>query len=135
QGASVRIEFGVFNGPPPGTRYVGEWWNDKRTFDEAGVIAADTDRSGVDAVLAAGVVISGHVTEGGTGTALSGIFVQAVQATVPCCPFLQIASTQTDVNGNYSLVVPSGDYKLQFIDFSAHPHVTQWWRDQLFDNT
>src|SRR5207248_830544 len=44
-------------------------------------------------------------------------------------------STQTDTSGDYSLVVPSGDYKLQFIDFSAQPHVTQWWHDQLFDNT
>ena len=130
-GTHVKIGFGAFGGPPPGTRYVGEWWNDKGSFDAADEIVADADRSGVDAVLARGFLISGHVSERGSGAALAGAFVQVVRADIPCCPFSQVASTNTDGLGNYSVSVAPGDYKLQFQDGSGR-HIAQWWLDHPF---
>src|SRR5207245_419520 len=58
-GGSIKVEFGVFGGSPPGTSFSGEWWNDKPSFVLADVIVADRDRSDIDAALAAGVSVSG----------------------------------------------------------------------------
>src|SRR5439155_21026478 len=84
RGAHVKVEFGVFSGPPPGTRYLGEWWNDKRRFDEADEIVADVDRSGIDAVLDLGFIISGTVT--GPAGPVENVSVSAIPGgTTSCC--------------------------------------------------
>src|SRR5439155_17710800 len=62
-GSSVKVEFGVFSGPPPGTRYLGQWWNNKPDFGAATTINALSDVSGINADLASGIVRSGPVSQ------------------------------------------------------------------------
>ena len=133
-GSSVKVDFGVFNGPPPGTRYLPQWWNNKPSFETADPIFAGADVPNIDAHLASGLVISGHVGELGGGP-LSGVYVQVIDAAVPCCPFRQIAQTQTNTTGNYTLVIAGGSYKVQFFEYPlpAHPHMQQWWQGKPFD--
>jgi hypothetical protein len=137
QGSTAKVEFGVFGGPPPGTRYLGRWWDNKESFELADPISAAADVSGIDAHLPTGFRITGHVSERGTGVALADVQVQIIDAAVPCCPFQQVGFARTDTFGNYSLVVPAGTYKVQFFEFPppARPHLMQWWNDQPFDNT
>ena len=134
-GASVKVEFGVFDGTPPGSGLLGQWWNNKPSFDTADRIDAPADTSSIDARLATGFVVSGHVSEQGSGLALGGVHVQVIDSTVSCCPFRNVAGTQTDGSGNYSVVVAAGSYKVQFSEFPlpAHPHMQQWWQDKPFD--
>jgi hypothetical protein len=135
QGSTVKVEFGVFSGTPPGTDLIGQWWNNEPTFDTADRIEATADVPNIDARLAAGFVVSGHVSEQGSGVALSGVHVQLVDSAVPCCPFRNVAGTQTDGSGNYSVIVTAGSYKVQFSEFPlpAHPHMQQWWQGHAFD--
>src|SRR3989442_14024364 len=51
RGSSVKVEFAVFGGTPPGTRYLGQWWNNAPTFDAATAINTATSQNGVDANL------------------------------------------------------------------------------------
>jgi len=134
-GSTVKVEFGVFGGSPPGTHYLGEWWNDKPTFDLATSISATADVPNIDARLATGFLVSGHVSEQGTGADLANVFVQVIDPAAPCCPFRQIAQTQTDASGDYALVVAAGTYKVQFFEYPppAHPHMQQWWQGKPFD--
>ena len=130
-GASVKVEFGVFGGSPPGTRYIGEWWNDKPTFEQGDAIAASGDVSGIDARLVRGFLVSGRVTERGTGIPLSGIRVQPFDALGPSPhpPFGQAVAT--DALGNYTLVLPQGPYQFYFFEspIGSPPHIPQWWVD------
>src|SRR5439155_18300528 len=115
-GGPVKVSFAKFGPIPPGTRWLGQWYSGKDSFDAADTVNATGVVSGIDARLATGFLISGHVSERGTGTALEGIFVEVVRAAIPCCPFSQAAFTQTDAFGNYAAVVTAGDYKIQFQD-------------------
>src|SRR5439155_10107540 len=124
QGAHVKIEFGVFSGSPPGTRYLGEWWNNKGSFDGADDIAADVDRSGIDAVLDTGFLITGTVT--GPAGPVANVFVGAsLGGTNNCC--IGVGGTNTDGAGHYQLTVRAGTYR---VNLSAPPFrhlVVQWW--------
>jgi len=133
-GSSVKVSFGSFNGPPPGTRYLPQWWNNKPSFEAADPIFAGADVLNIDAHLANGLVISGHVSEPG-GAPLPGVQVQVIDPAVACCPFREVAHTQTNATGDYTAVVPSGSYKVQFFEFPppAHPHMPQWWQGKPFD--
>src|SRR5207237_754392 len=61
RGSSVKVEFAVFGGTPPGTRYLGQWWNNAPSLGGAaqcctGVGGANTDPTGhYRLVLRAGV--------------------------------------------------------------------------------
>ncbi|TMF76593.1 MAG: HYR domain-containing protein, partial [Chloroflexi bacterium] len=134
-GRTVKIAFAIFGpGTPPGTRYLGQWWNDKQSFDAATPIVAGASVSGVDAHLATGFLISGHVNDR-EGHSLPGIHVQVIDPAVPCCPFREIAHTQTNATGDYAAAVPAGTYKVQFFEFplAAEPHLNQWWQQKPFD--
>src|SRR4029077_3306924 len=93
-------------GPPPGSAYVGEWWNDKPTFFAADALSMTMDRPNIDAQLATGFVLSGHVTNASGTVSLAGVNVNVNDATLPCCQFLD--GTQTDALGNYRVVVGAG---------------------------
>src|SRR5207247_10506198 len=60
-GHDVKIAFGVFGGTPPGTRYLGEWWNNAPSFDTATAVSTSSDQNNIDAQLDQGFVISGQV--------------------------------------------------------------------------
>ena len=69
------------------------------------------------------------------GAALGGVHVQVIDPAVPCCPFREIAHTQTNASGDYNLALPAGSYKVQFFEYPlpAHPHMNQWWQNKPFD--
>src|SRR5439155_305937 len=132
-GVSVKVDFGVFSGPPPGTRYLPQWWNNKTSFDAADPILATADVPNINARLANGFLITGHVTERGSGAALAGMHVQVFDPAVPCCPFREIAHSETSATGDYTVVLTAGSYKVQFSEFpqpAVRPHLTQWWQDK-----
>src|SRR5207237_10427685 len=132
-GSFLKVEFGIFSGPPPGTRYLGQWWNNKPDFGAATTINALGDASGIDADLASGFVLSGHVSDASGATPLGGIGVNANDATMECCRF--IVGTQTDAAGNYRLIVHSGRVLRLF--FGTNPaggvrYLPQWWNGKPF---
>ncbi len=132
--STVNVEFGVFGGSDPGSHYLGQWWNNRSTFETATPISATADVPNIDARLATGFLISGHVSESGGG-ALANVDVQMVDPAIPCCPFQNIAHTLTNAAGDYFVVVAPGSYKVQFFEypFPAHPHMQQWWQGHPFD--
>ena len=135
-GLTLKVDFGVFSGPPPGTRFVPQWWNNKASFDAADAIQAAADVPNVNARLANGFLITGHVSERGSGAALAGMHVQVFDFAVPCCPFRQMAQTETSATGDYAVVVAAGSYKVQFSEYpppAVRPHLSQWWQDKPFD--
>src|SRR5207237_8007027 len=99
-GSTVKVAFGVFAGTPPGTRYLGQWWNNEPSFDSADTIVMNADRDGIDARLATGFLVSGHVSEPG-GAARADVHVEGIYPAVPCCPFSQGARTATNDSGEY----------------------------------
>lgn len=108
--------------------FVAEWWNDKPTSftADAVTVAAGEQRTGIDAQLAAGATISGHVTGGG-GTALQGICVSA-QTSPPGGAF---ESATTNASGDYAITgLPAGNYKVQFRACGTGNHVEEWWDDK-----
>src|SRR5438309_4908921 len=135
-GLTIKIDFGVFSGPPPGTRYLPQWWNGKTSFEDATSISATVDVPHIDAHLATGLLITGRVTERGSGAALPDVHVQVIDPASTCCPFRVIGHTQTSATGDYAIVVAAGSYKVTFFEFplpAVHPHIGQWWQNKPFD--
>jgi hypothetical protein len=80
-------------------------------FNDCTPVEVGPDRSGIDVAMPLGLLISGTVT-GPDGMALPGIGVMANAGDFH-------AGTQTGPNGDYSLMVPSGSYTLNFQDLTA----------------
>jgi len=129
-GRQVRVFFSV----GPGSPYTPQWWDNKPDFDVADVIDASVDRPAIDAHLTSGFVISGHIIELGGGP-LGGVDVAVIDPVFGCCPFRQVGHTQTNANGDYSVRVPAGTYKIRFLQFAppARPHMDVWWPDKTND--
>jgi len=77
--------------------------------------------SGIDVVLARGIVISGRVTST-SGAPLSGAVALIAHGEAPCCNFY--LGNQTQANGAYSITVAPGSY---FVGFSADGYQFQYW--------
>ena len=126
----------VFFAPGPGSAYLSQWWNGATSFAVAQVIETSFDRPGINAQLSgATFTLSGRATERGTGIALGGISVRALDASVPCCPQPDAGGTFTDAFGNYALRLPAGSYKLTFFEFpfGSPPHFPAMYHDKRFD--
>jgi alpha-tubulin suppressor-like RCC1 family protein len=78
----------------------------------------------VQAVAGTGAVVSGTVTEEGTGVPLSGARVVALRA----ADFAMVRGATTNGSGNYALDVPAGGYKLAIFD-AAGLHTMEWFDD------
>lgn len=72
-----------------------------------------------------GQSLSGTVTDAGTGTPLVGMWVFALRAS----DFTMARSAVTNANGQYSLNVAAGAYKIGFIDPTAL-HAMEWFNNQ-----
>jgi len=114
--------------------YVGEWYNDKDSFENADAVSVTLGQTttGIDAQLAAGGSISGRVTDS-TGTV--GIY----NVNVNICDLNQywLPGVSTDSDGYYTLHgVPAGDYKIQFNpDNAPGNYVREWYNDRdSFEN-
>ncbi len=76
------------------------------------------------AVAGTGAVVSGTVTEEGTGAPLSGVRVVALRAS----DYAMVRGATTNGSGVYSLDVPAGGYKLAIFD-STGLHAMEWFDD------
>ncbi|MFC2019425.1 IPT/TIG domain-containing protein, partial [Chloroflexota bacterium] len=68
-----------------------------------------TDMPNTDIVLVPGLIVSGKVTEFGTGNNIPGVNVSAYDTVGE----IYYYSMPTDANGDYSVTVPAGDYVLK----------------------
>ena len=106
--------------PNYGLPYLTEWWDDKATVETATVVEASSSVSNINAVLARGVVISGHIRSA-SGIPLAGSALLA-DGNMPCCFFVEGRGTQAD--GAYTFTVAPGNY---FIGFYADGYEFQYW--------
>ena len=109
--------------------YLREFYEDVETWAQATRIpvTAPGAASGIDAELAQGAQIFGHVSQAGTGLPLPEAFVCAEQE--PPAEFQQC--DMTDAEGNYALVgLPAGSYLVAFeLDYLPFgPVAGQWWQ-------
>ena len=114
--------------------YVTEWWDNKPDLATADTIqlAAGEARTGIDAQLATGATISGHVTNT-NGDGLANICVSAQ----PSSPGGQGGLAQTNAAGDYTISGrAAGSYKVQFSScFDGGTYVTEWWDNKPDLNT
>jgi len=128
------------NGLPSG-EYVVEYesWNQanylEELYDNTSVLAQATrvtvaapgTTTGIDAELAKGAQISGHVSQASTGLPMPEVFVCAQQS----APGEHSQCDMTDADGNYALLaLPAGTYLVAFEPQHAwfSPAAAQWWR-------
>lgn len=120
----------LFNPDPSnrssGTAYVLQWWNNA-SFTSATAIRATggSSVSGINAQLASGLRISGHVLAADTGLGLPNVGVAANLASPMGC-YDWSADTDTDPSGAYVLVVPSGTYRV-FANAFGDGYVNGWY--------
>ncbi len=74
-----------------------------------------------------GANLTGTVTQAGTGTGLSGVWVLALRAS----DFAFARGALTTAGGAYTLNVQAGQYKLAFIDPNG-AHAMEWFNDQPY---
>jgi Carboxypeptidase regulatory-like domain len=109
--------------------YLREFYEDVETWAQATsvTVAAPDTTSGVDAKLAKGAQIFGHVSQAGTGLPLPDTFVCAEQQS----PGEYQECDLTDPEGNYALIgLPAGSYLVAFeLDYLPFgPVAGQWWQ-------
>ncbi|HVR31072.1 MAG TPA: carboxypeptidase regulatory-like domain-containing protein, partial [Acidimicrobiia bacterium] len=103
------------------TDLLEEWFLDARTFLAATPVTVVADLTLPDVFLDRGGRISGTVTgiAGELQIALESIHVLFYKANAAgvCCQFG--GSTVTDLEGSYSMLLPAGEWKVLFNDYSA----------------
>ncbi|HEU4393384.1 MAG TPA: carboxypeptidase-like regulatory domain-containing protein [Solirubrobacterales bacterium] len=128
------------NGLPTGTysveyeggnrvNYLREFYEDAETWAEATdvvVTAPGTTVSGIDAELAPGAQVLGHVSEVGSGAPREDVMVCAEEPD----PFGYQACDWTDAAGDYAIrSIPAGTYLVAFeLEYMPFGHIAgQWW--------
>ena len=110
-------------------RYVSEWYNDKPDYDSADLVTVTlgSETTGIDAALAVGGSISGTVTDDATADPLSNICVNVYDASHNGAGY-----GYTDSSGEYKVGgLPSGDYKVAFVDCSSPVrYLSEWYNDK-----
>ncbi len=115
---------------PTGTHTTRFWPNSPNVPDATQVAVSAGSATAADVSLPAqastgtGSVISGTVTEQGTGTPLPGVHVVALRAS----DYSMVRGAVTNGSGEYSVDVAAGDYKLAILD-SAGGHDMEWFDD------
>ena len=106
--------------------YLEEWYNDKASFENADTIllAAKQTIGNIDAQLAEGGIISGHVTDE-SSNGIEGINVYIYNLS-----YSNIKSTSTDSEGNYAIGgIPGGNYKVFFRGYRQN-NVPEWYNNK-----
>jgi hypothetical protein len=126
-----KIEFRTNDVPG---NYVGEWYNDKNTFNSADTLSVTTGQTvtGIDAQLADGGGVSGRVTDSSGTIGIANVEVQI-------CDLNQYwyNGVSTDSDGYYTIYgLPAGDYKVEFRTHNAPGNYTnEWYNDKdSFEN-
>lgn len=131
---SFRVPSGTYRlqfYPPTSASLIPQWWNNTasgaQTFDLASdITVATSDVTGTNATLVSGHKITGHITSDGT-TAIAGASAQVFTggSIATCCTW--VSGSSTDANGAYTVLVPDGTYRLQFLGPRSSAYISQWW--------
>lgn len=108
--------------------YLREFYEDAETRAQATdvFVTAPAATAGIDAELAAGAEILGHVTDPTTGAPSEGVFVCAMEV----APGEYDACASTDAAGNYAIrSIPGGSYLVAFEPerYPTGVFADQWW--------
>jgi hypothetical protein len=116
----VRLNFADCGNP---STHIAQWWSGAADYASAATIPLNggSDITGIDVTLAPTGSIIGTVTDT-LGQPLEGVCVQASRATGGATVILT-----TDSSGDYTLGVPAGDYRVQFVDCRDTPQLAGQW--------
>jgi 5-hydroxyisourate hydrolase-like protein (transthyretin family) len=110
---SYRVQFSDYDGS-----YVDEFYNDKPSLAAANpvVLTAPNDLTGIDAALAKGGVIAGHVTAAGTGAPFT-----AGSVAVYDIAGNEVGYGSIQADGSYTVLdgLASGSYRVAVVPFSG----------------
>ena len=112
--------------PNFGDNYASQWWNNKPTLSTATPIslAAGQTLTGVDASLADGATVTGHVDGVSTQGEPFGVLVYDNAGN-------ELTSAYTDSAGNYTAsALPAGSLTVEFTSSVLSPYETVWWNDE-----
>jgi hypothetical protein len=106
---------------------VSGWWRDRATFGEADDVVASRDVIDLRVTLGTGSTIRGRLTLA-SGEPASGAYPVAAHATTQgwCCEF-ETAAAETDKDGNFTMYVRDGTYRVGFVVQTAPRTVIYWW--------
>lgn len=111
---------------PSGANYLSQYYNGAATSSDATPVSVGdgADVTGIDASLQSGGQISGTVSSGATGAALSGLWVFVIDSSGD-----SVGSAQTDSNGTYTVSnLPTGTYTVEF--YGTGSYVSQYYNDE-----
>jgi peptidoglycan/xylan/chitin deacetylase (PgdA/CDA1 family) len=107
--------------------FIGEWYNDKRSFDDADTILVVASQTTVleEVVLAEGGFVSGRVSDS-QGAGIYNVFVYVYDLN-----YDYLCEGHTDNNGEYTIqAVPPGDCKVYFYAYRAGNYISEWYNDK-----
>ncbi|MEP7190250.1 MAG: carboxypeptidase regulatory-like domain-containing protein, partial [Roseiflexaceae bacterium] len=111
---SYRVKFSDNNGG-----YIDEFYNDKLTLAAANpvVLSAPNDLTGIDAALAKGGLITGHVTAKDTGAPFTDGYIVVYDSDGN-----QVGYGQIEDDGSYTVLdgLASGDYRVAAVPYSLN---------------
>ena len=108
--------------------YVNQQYNNEPTDASGNLVAVTTGQatSGIDAAMQPAARISGTVTDASTH-----VGIERIQATVYGTNGDYINSTETDLNGAYTIGgLPTGTYRVEFSNYSSSDYIPQYYNDK-----
>ncbi len=116
----------------PALPYAGEYYDDTYDFDMAATVSVTKpdDTSGIDFMLETGGTISGKITKSDKTTPISNVCVDAY--TNQCGDPYPDGGGITDENGNFTIVLPPGDYYIHTNANCQTPQnfLDEWWNGE-----
>ncbi|HZO06214.1 MAG TPA: carboxypeptidase regulatory-like domain-containing protein [Solirubrobacterales bacterium] len=126
-----RVSFRAY----PGNNYAPQYWQEADIWDDATLIAlgADEDRTGIDAALEPGAMLSGTVVGEGEIGPLEGVQVCTTDLVRPGG---LIECVETDADGEYQLTgLRSGSYRVTFsTPWSSVEYATRYYDEKAFED-
>jgi hypothetical protein len=115
--------------------YFTQWYDGKLDFAAANAVAVTDGATthNIDAVMAEPEAVAGHVQDAAGGP-LASICVVAKLPSDSSTSTFPAGFAQTDVDGNYLIELPAGQYKVSFYDGGTPCNVgkyeAQWYHDK-----
>ena len=108
--------------------FVSAWWRDRSSHRDADDVIAARDVTDLRVTLGVGGTIRGRLTYASTGAPASGAYPVAAHATTRgwCCEF-ETAAAETDEDGNFTMYIRDGTYRIGFVVLTSPRTVIYWW--------